>query len=96
MGKSFAITLGSGSEIVRQQCRQTDVSVGDILSEIAKRILWPENTAAHLAAASSCSVRQAERFLGGHSEWSGDATAAIVAEILHRKRIRNVRVAARQ
>jgi len=38
----------------------------------------------------------AERYLGGHCEWSGDAIAAIVSEILRRHSMRNVRVAARK
>lgn len=83
-------------ETIRHDRRETDTSVGDVLSEIAKRTLWPENTAAHVASAAKCSVRQAERFLGGHCEWSGDAIAAIVSEILKRHAMRNVRVMKRQ
>jgi len=83
------------SETSRQACRNTDTSVGDVLTDIAKRVLWPENTAPNLASASGCSVRQAERFLGGKCEWSGDATAAVISEILARKKMRNVKVRAR-
>lgn len=83
-------------ETDRQACRETDTSVGDVLSDIAKFVLWPENTAPNLAAACGCSVRQAERILGGHCDWSGDATAAVIAEILLRKKMRNVRVTARK
>lgn len=83
-------------ESVRQVCQPTDTSVGDVLSDIARHVLWRENTAPNLASACGCSVRQAERFLGGHCEWSGDATAAVIAEILHRKKMRNVRVTARK
>lgn len=79
-------------ETIRQACRDTDTSVGDVLSDIAKIVLWPQNTAAHLAAASKCSVRQAERFLGGQCEWSGNAIAATVAEILSRHHMRNVKI----
>lgn len=81
-------------ETVRQGSRGTDTSVGDVLADIAKRILWPENTAPCLAAACGCSVRQAERYLGGY-EWSGAAIAAVVAEILARHKMRNVKVCAR-
>lgn len=100
MGKACAIALGGNSEIVRHNRREAGTSVGDILSDIAKRILWPENTAPCLASAvekagGKCSVRQAERYLGGHCEWSGDAVAAIVGEILRRRGTRNVRVMAR-
>jgi hypothetical protein len=76
----------------RQLRRETDTSVGDVLTDIAKRILWPENTAAHIAVAARCSVRQAERCLGGHCEWSGDAVAAIIGEIVKRRGMRNVKI----
>ncbi len=84
------------SETVRHEGRETDTSVGDVLTEIAKRVLWLENTAPCLAAAAGCSVRQAERILGGHCEWSGDATAAVIAEILKRRGMRNVKVVPRR
>lgn len=79
----------------RQVWRETDRCVGDVLSDIAKRSLWPENTAPNLAAACGCSVRMAERYLGGHCDWSGDAIAAIVAEILKRHAMRNVKIVKR-
>ena len=82
-------------EIGRQICREPDVEVGDALSDIAKLILWPDNTAPHLAALCGCSVRQAERYLGGECEWSGDAVAAVITEILNRRRVRHVRVRSR-
>lgn len=65
--------------------------VGSVLADIA-RTLWPENTAPGIAAACGCSVRAAERYLGGQREWSGDAIAAIVAEIMRRHGARNVKV----
>jgi hypothetical protein len=79
------------TESVRHEWRETDTSVGDVLTDIAKRVLWPENTAANLAALSGCSVRQAERYLGGR-EWSGDAVAAVMGEILKRRGMRNIKV----
>lgn len=84
-------------ETSRHERRETDTSVGDVLTDIAKRVLWQENTAPCLAAAvesygGECSVRQAERYLGGHSEYSGDAVAAIMSEILKRRGMRNVKV----
>lgn len=68
--------------------------VGSVLSEIAAK-LWPSNTAANIAAKIGCSVRAAERYLGGQREWSGDAIAAIVTEILERHRMRHVRITRR-
>jgi hypothetical protein len=65
-----------------------------VLSNVA-RMLWPSKTAAHIAAAVGCTVRAAEMYLAGDREWSGDALAAIVSEILKRHAMRNVRVTKR-
>lgn len=81
-------------EIVRPDGRDTDQLVGSVLADIAYT-LWPEGTAPSLAAAVKCEVRTAERYLGGQREWSGDAIAAVVSEILKRHAMRNVRVKAR-
>jgi len=88
-------------EISRPSGRATDEDadrvVGSVLTDIAKT-LWPNNTAPHLAAqigrarGKPCAVRSAERYLGGQREWSGDAIAAIVSEILRRHSMRNVKV----
>lgn len=67
---------------------------GSVLSDIAST-LWPTNTAAHIASLVGCSVRAAERYLGGQREWSGDAVAVIVAEILKRHSMRNVKITKR-
>ena len=69
--------------------------VGSVLADIAYT-LWPEQTAPSLAAAVKCEVRTAERYLGGQRDWSGDAIAAIVSEILKRHSMRNVRVTAKR
>lgn len=68
---------------------------GDVLSQIARR-LWPQKTAANIAAAANCSVRAAEFYLSGERDWSGDALAAIVSEILKRHAMRNVKVVPRR
>lgn len=65
--------------------------VGSVLADIAAT-LWPKATAPNLAAAAKCEVRTAERYLGGQRDWSGDAIAAIVSEILRRHSMRNVKV----
>lgn len=96
MGTASTVPRVGTIETDRHESRTTDIYVGDVLSEIAKRVLWTENTAPCLAAAANCSVRQAERILGGHCEWSGDATAAVISEILKRRGMRNVRVTARK
>jgi hypothetical protein len=74
------------------ETRRTDVQLseqlfGDVLSEIASS-LWPDNTAANVAAAAGCSVRAVEYYLAGQRDWSGDALAAIVAEIMSRHKMR--------
>lgn len=79
---------------IRPVGRVPDQTVGDVLSDIA-RTLWPHKTAEHVAACSHCTVRAAERYLAGDREWSGDALAAIVSEILHRHHLRNFRITAR-
>jgi hypothetical protein len=81
--------------IDRPYGREKDQLVESVLSEIS-RTLWPTNTAANIAALVGCSVRAAERYLGGQREWSGDAIAVIVSEILKRHHMRNVKVAARR
>lgn len=96
MRSTSVVPRSEPTETVRHERRETDTSVGDVLSDIAKRTLWPENTAPNLAAVCGCSVRMAERYLGGHCEWSGDAIAAIVAEIMRRHGMRNVKVVKRQ
>lgn len=83
-----------GTENDRPVVRQDEQLFGDVLSEIATT-LWPDNTAANIAASADCSVRAAEYYLGGQRDWSGDAIAAIVSEILKRHKMRNVRVAKR-
>lgn len=91
MGQSVSVPLARASEIDRPVGRLTDHLVGDVLSEVS-RTLWPIKTAEHVAACTGCTVRAAERYLAGDREWSGDAVAAIVAEILKRHAMRNVRV----
>jgi hypothetical protein len=63
-----------------------------VIADIA-RMLWPPpKTAAQVAAAIGCSERAAEFYLSGDREWSGDAIAIIVSEILRRHHMRNVRI----
>lgn len=81
-------------ESTRTDVRSTEQSFGSIIGDVA-RLLWPTKTAAHVAAVVGCSERAAEFYLAGQREWSGDALAAIVAEILKRHGMRNARVAPR-
>lgn len=85
------------TEIDRPLGSATDHLVADVLEDVAKA-LWPKNTAACLAAkiigpnGKSPDPRSIERYFQGTREWSGDAIAAIVAEILSRHKMRNVKV----
>ena len=93
-----AVSRGSAAgtiETIRPVGRATDQMVGSVLSDIASA-LWPTNTAANIAAEVGCSVRAAERYLGGQREWSGDAIAIIVSEILKRHAMRNVKIVKRR
>jgi len=89
------------TEIDRPVGPDTDQSVADVLEDIAKT-LWPKHTAANLAAriilpnGKHPDTRTVERYFEGSREWSGDAIAAIVSEILKRHQMRNVRVTARK
>ncbi len=69
--------------------------VEDVLRGLAI-YLWPANTAAHLAAELDCSVRTVERYLEGSRDWSSDALAAMVGEIMRRRKMRNLKVSARR
>lgn len=82
-------------EISRTIVDDDEQMFGSVLSQVA-RMLWPQKTAANIAAAANCSVRAAEFYLAGQREWSGNALAAIVTEILRRHSTRNVKVTARR
>lgn len=89
--------LSAGARATSRQIDRTDVLDANdcsVLAEIAK-VLWPDATAANIAAEAHCTVRAAELYLEGKRKWSGDALAVIVAEILKRHGMRNVRVRAR-
>jgi hypothetical protein len=87
----------AATEIIRPHDRDTDRLVGSVLSDIAKT-LWPTNTAPHIAAeitklrGEKCAVRTVERYLADDREWSGDAIAVIVSEIMRRHAMRNFSV----
>jgi hypothetical protein len=82
-------------ESLRPSGREDDRLAGSVLADVAY-LLWPTNTAPNLAFHVGCDVRSAERYLAGTRQWSGDAMAAIVAEILKRHSMRNVKVKTRK
>lgn len=87
----FRAEVADATKTVRTDDRETEQLFGSTLADIAKT-LWPQNTAPSIAAAAGCSVRAAEFYLAGDRDWSGDAIAAIVTEILRRHQMRNVKV----
>jgi hypothetical protein len=95
MGTALATARAASNYIDRPNEFVTDQMVENVFAAIAKT-LWPKNTAPFLAAAIQCEVRTAERYLEGSRSWSGDAIAVIVAEILKRHAMRNVKVVSRQ
>lgn len=89
--------VANATKTVRPDDRETDQLAGTVLKDIAY-MLWPQYTAQCLAdeigkaRGLECDPRVAERYLGGQRDWSSDAVAVIVAEILKRHAMRNVRV----
>ena len=78
-------------EIDRPDGPATDRMVGDVLTGIVWH-LWGECAPAKLAAIIKCDPRTVERYMEGARDWSGDALAAVVAEILRRHSMRNFKI----
>lgn len=95
MRTSTAAVAAASRETVRTHVQSASPSEQSFVLADVARLLWPKNTAAHVASIVGCSVRAAEMYLAGDREWSGDALAALIAEILKRHGMRNVRVKAR-
>ena len=95
MRTASATASAVATRTTRTLVRQDEQLFGSILTQLAK-LLWPTKTAAHLAAKIGCGERAAEFYLAGGRDWSGDAVAAIVSEVLARHAMRNVKVIARQ
>jgi len=93
-GGTLPVPICGTTKIERTNVQAAEQMFGSVLADVA-RILWPTKTAAHIAAATKCSERAAEFWLAGTRDWSGDAIAAIVSEILKRHAMRHVKVAAR-
>lgn len=91
MHGTSAVPRRERTEIDRPDGLDTDHLVAPVLNDITAA-LWPKNTAANLASELGCSVRTVERYLEGSRDWSGDAIAAIVSEILKRHAMRNMKI----
>lgn len=95
MRTPLALRATKSSQTIRREFHQGEESCGFVIGDVA-RLLWPTKTAAHIAALAHCTERNAEFCLAGKQKWSGDAIAAIVAEILKRHSMRNVKVVKRE
>ena len=96
MQTASGLALARATKTARTGVQADEQSFAPIIADIA-RMLWPPpKTAAQVAAAIGCSERAAEFYLAGDREWSGDAIAIIVAEILRRHHMRNAKVVARR
>lgn len=91
MGALSTAARARAIESRRTDVREDEQLFGSIVGDIA-RLLWPKKTAANVAALIGCSERAAEMYLAGDRDWSGDAIAAIVAEICKRHGMRNLKV----
>jgi hypothetical protein len=94
MRSASSVLRSAATEFQRTVVDDNEQLFGSVLSDVA-RTLWPKKTAENIAAAANCSVRAAEFYLAGERDWSGNALAAIVSEILKRHSMRNVKVTAR-
>ena len=83
------------TEINRSNIRDTEETFGSIFTDIVELLYPPPNTAAQLAAELHCTVRNVELYLSGKQKWSGDAIAFIVAEIMRRHHMRNIKIVKR-
>ena len=98
MGAQSRAAVARAIKTARTINQTDDISeqmFGSVIADVARLLYPPPKTAAHIAALVRCSERHAEFCLSGQRKWSGDAIAAIVAEILRRHSMRNVKVSKR-
>src|SRR5882757_1427360 len=98
MGRLSAVPRMEHTEIERtfvRNDRNDEHVFGSVLADVA-RVLWPTKTAANVAALAGCTERAVEFYLAGQRDWSGDALAAIVTEILRRHAMRNLKILPRR
>ena len=95
MGASNAERAITSLEINRSRYQSSEESFGPIFTDIAILLCPPPKTAAKIANIIGCWERNAEACLAGAQKWSGDAVAAIIAEVLRRHAMRNVKIKSR-
>ena len=95
MQTSSGLALARATKTARTGVQADEQSFAFVIADIAIMLWPPPKTAAQVAAAIGCSERAAEFYLAGGRDWSGDALAAIVSEVLRRHSMRNAKVIAR-
>ena len=92
MYRVSSTAVRAATQTARRDLRDSEASFGTIFADIATLLYPPPKTAAHVAVLIGCTERNVEACLSGKQKWSGDAIAAITAEILRRHAMRNVKV----
>ena len=96
MRTELALSATQSTKTIRRNLQKPEENFGSILTDIARYLYPPPKTAAQIAAVVGCSERNAELCLSGKQQWSGDAVAVFVTEILHRHKMRNVKIVSRE
>lgn len=91
-----AIEAARSIATARSDFQSTEENYGNVLTDLARYLYPPPKTAAQIAAAIKCSERNIEFCLSGKQEWSGDAIAHFISEILRRHGMRNFKVVRRK
>lgn len=83
MRSSYERQIAEASETARHLCQGTDRIVSRKFGAVAK-LLWPNKTAAQLAAIANTNERTAWRWLAGEYEPPAVIIAAVIVEITKR------------
>lgn len=92
---AYSERAADARESVRPDVPTTDQMVGSVAIDLAY-FLWPKNTAPSVADEIGCTVRTAERYLGGQRDGLDHLIAVVVAEIMRRHGARNLKVKAKR
>lgn len=90
MGAESQAAHAAATKFDRSGFQSTEESFG--ITELARSLYPAPNTAAQIATELGCSVRNIELCLSGKQNWSGDAVAVFVGEVLRRHKMRNFKV----
>lgn len=85
MRAAFGNSEAVATEIGCQFRPGTDRIVKRPIFPAVCKVIWPENTDAHVAAVAGCSVRSAARWLSGEIEPPIPVVLAVINEIFARR-----------